>query len=168
MQPAHCFIPLLRRATVQVLLAVALLTTQQLGAQSAPVAAGTPAEQALRTVIAEYSQALARGEPAAVVRLFEADAVAMIQGSAAQTDIDAIRELYAGLFATMAFDLEFHVVEVRVLAPDWALVRTDSHGAVRLRLNGTAVRSFGHEFFLLHRGEADVWRIARYAASSVQ
>lgn len=149
------------------LLTAALLSARSPAAQSPDIPA-TANEVPLRAVIAEYGRALARGEPAAVVRLYEADAVAMIQGAAAQADIDAIRELYAGLFATMVFDLEFQVVEVRVLAPDWALVRTDSRGSVRLRLNGTAVRSFGHEFFLLHRGEADAWRIARYAASSAQ
>ncbi len=56
--------------------------------------------------------------------------------SSSQVGADAVQAAYEGVFSAINLDVAFDVVEIVLIAPDWAFARTNSVGTVTLQANG--------------------------------
>jgi uncharacterized protein (TIGR02246 family) len=122
-------------------------------------------EQAVASVLKTYERALNASDTAAVMKLYEPDGVFMAQNSPSSVGADAIRRAYDAVFAAIRLTVEFHIAEVRQLAPDWVLARTNSAGRVTVHATGESAPEGNQELFLFQRVGGD-WKIARYCFST--
>jgi uncharacterized protein (TIGR02246 family) len=128
------------------------------------VEAGPRAE--IAAVLKKYERALNASDAAGVVRLYTQDAVLMAPGAGPAVGIDAVAKAYAGIFQAIDIDLTFTIAEVKVVAADWAFLRSTSSGTVVDRASGAEVPSSNQELFVLHKIQGH-WKLARYSFSSV-
>lgn len=124
-----------------------------------------PDEQAVATVLKTYERALNASDTAAVMKLYAPDGVFMAQNSPSSVGADAIRRAYNAVFAAIRLTVEFHIAEVRQLAPDWVLARTNSAGRVTVHATGETAPEANQELFLFQKAGGD-WKIARYCFST--
>lgn len=124
-----------------------------------------PDEQAVATVLKTYERALNASDTAAVMKLYVPDGVFMAQNSPSSVGADAIRRAYDAVFAAIRLTVEFHIAEVRQLAPDWVLARTNSAGRVTVHATGETAPEANQELFLFQKVGGD-WKIARYCFST--
>jgi uncharacterized protein (TIGR02246 family) len=122
-------------------------------------------EQAVASVLKTYERALNASDTAAVMKLYEPDGVFMAQNSPSSVGADAIRRAYDAVFAAIRLTVEFHIAEVRQLAPDWVLARTNSAGRVTVHATGESAPEGNQELFLFQKVGGD-WKIARYCFST--
>jgi len=92
-------------------------------------------ENAVAAVLAAYQGALNQSSTDAVMRLYAPDGVFMPQHSPSSAGAHAVRKAYDAVFDTITLDVDFKVVEIRQIAPDWAFARTNSLRDLRLRLS---------------------------------
>jgi len=64
-----------------------------------------------------------------------------------------------------ALHVKFNIAEVVQMAPDWAFVRTNSAGTMKINATGATSDEANQELFIL-RKESGEWKIARYSFSS--
>jgi uncharacterized protein (TIGR02246 family) len=122
-------------------------------------------EQAVASVLKTYEHALNASDTAAVMKLYGPDGVFMAQNSPSSVGADAIRRAYDAVFAAIRLTVEFHIAEVRQLAPDWVLARTNSAGRVTVHATGESAAEGNQELFLFQKVGGD-WKIARYCFST--
>ena len=122
-------------------------------------------EQAVATVLKSYERALNASDTGAVMKLYTADAVFMPQNSPSAVGTDAVWRAYDAVFSAIRLRVEFKVAEVRQLAPDWVLARTNSAGQVTVRASGEKAPEANQELFLFQKVGGD-WKIARYCFST--
>ena len=103
---------------------------------------------------------------AEIVKLYTDDAVVLPPNMPSAVGLEAVRETYTGIFQAIDLDLTFEIAEVKVVAPDWAFLRSTSTGTIKILANGAEVPSSNHELFVLHRVRGQ-WKLARYSFSSV-
>ena len=65
------------------------------------------------------------------------------------------------MFAAITLTVEFEIAEIRQIAPDWVLARTNSTGRTRNNATGQEGPEANQELFLFQK-IAGAWRIARY------
>jgi uncharacterized protein (TIGR02246 family) len=121
---------------------------------------------AITGLLKRYEQALNASDVEGVVRLYADDAVLLAPGAPSAVSIDAVRAAYTGIFQAIDIDLTFDIAEVNVVSPDWAFLRSSSHGVATVLANGARTPSSNHELFVLHKSQGH-WKIARYSFSSV-
>ncbi|MEK8026848.1 YybH family protein [Pseudaquabacterium rugosum] len=133
---------------------------------TAQAAAPTP-EQAIRQTLTRYESALRAGDTPAIVKLYTADGVQMAPDAPAAVGHRAVQAAYDGTFKAITLDLRFDVDELRLLAPDAAVLRTHSAGTVQV--NGrpqTAGPAAFKELFLLKRQADGQWLFTHYSFST--
>jgi uncharacterized protein (TIGR02246 family) len=121
---------------------------------------------AIEKVLKSYEQALNAGDIEGVVRLYTDDAVLLAPGAPSAVGINAVRAAYTGIFQTIDVDLTFEIAEVNVVSPDWAFLRSTSHGVVTVLAGGAQIPSSNQELFVLHKSRGCCWKVARYSFSS--
>jgi uncharacterized protein (TIGR02246 family) len=122
-------------------------------------------EQAVAGVLRVYEHALNASDTAAVMRVYAPDGVFMAQNRPSCVGTDAVRQAYDAVFAAIRLNVEFRIAEVRQLAPDWVLARTNSTGRVMVLATGEAAPEANQELFVFNRIGGD-WKIARYCFST--
>ena len=122
-------------------------------------------EQAVAAVLARYGEAANRADAAAVAALWTDDGVLMAQNAPSQVGNAAVRAAYEGMFAAIRLDIAFTVAEVKLLAPDWALLRSNSAGTIRVLAPGLEIPEANQELFVFRRVDG-AWKIARYSFST--
>jgi uncharacterized protein (TIGR02246 family) len=132
-------------------------------AQSEPSLAAE--EEAIRRVMASYNDALNSGSTNAALALYAEDGVFMPPYSQSAVGKEAVRKAYDAVFAELKFDVKFTVVELVVMAPNWAYVRTNSAGVTGHASTGKTTAEANQELFIFRKGEDGQWRIARYSFS---
>jgi uncharacterized protein (TIGR02246 family) len=120
---------------------------------------------AIKEVLNSYQHALNNSDVDGVVRLFTDDAVVLAPNAPSAVGIDAVRATYTGIFQAIDIDLTFDVAEVNVVSPDWAFLRSTSHGTVTILANGAQIPGRSQELFVLHKSQGH-WKLARYSFSS--
>ena len=118
-------------------------------------------EEAVATVLETYQEALNGSNTNAVIQLYAPDAVFMPQNSPSSVGIDAVRTAYDAVFAAITLSVAFRIAEVRQLAADWVLARTNSAGTVTVHANGATIPEANQELFLFQK-IGGAWKIARY------
>jgi uncharacterized protein (TIGR02246 family) len=163
-----------RKMKTYVALTIAGLALQGISmaqAQSAPAAPFRSPNEAqqcaeIEDTIKGYERALNASDVGAVVRLFAEDAVLLAPEAPSAVGIKAVQEAYTGIFQAIDLDLTFKVAEVKLLSPEWAFLRSQSSGSIRILANGAQVPSGNQELFVLRKSQGH-WKIARYAFSTV-
>ncbi|MGI3902233.1 MAG: YybH family protein [Janthinobacterium lividum] len=122
-------------------------------------------EAAIRTTLAAYNAALNGGAVSAVLPLYTDDGICMAPFSPSSIGQAGLRKAYEGFFREVKFDVKFDILEVSVVAPDWAYVRTASAGATLHHSTGKSVSEANQELFVMRKGTDGQWRIARYSFS---
>jgi hypothetical protein len=61
--------------------------------------------------------------------------------------------------------VKFEIAEIRQLAADWILARTNSAGTVRINATGAVIPEANQELFLFQKVGA-AWKIGRYCFST--
>jgi len=120
----------------------------------------------IEAVLKSYEQALNANDVEGVAQLFTDDAVLLPPNAPSAVGIQAVRAAYTGIFQAIDLDLTFEIAEVKVVAPDWAFLRSTSKGTITVLANGAQVPSSNHELFVLHKTQGH-WKLARYTFSSV-
>lgn len=129
--------------------------------------AGIASVQAeVESAVAAYEKALNGSDTDKVVSLFMPDGVFMAPNNPSTVGSDAIRGAYTGIFQNIAFNTELSVDEITQIAPDWAIVRTNSNGSVTVKAINQQVPDANHELFAFQRSGDGKWKIARYCFST--
>jgi uncharacterized protein (TIGR02246 family) len=142
-------------------LAAAILV---LGSSSGAYAANSDQENIL-TVLKAYEQVLNASDVAGVLKLYTKDGVFMAQHNRSAVGIQQVEAAYTGAFQAIDLNVEFDIVEVEVIADDWAFARTNSTGTVTINATGDKFPEGNQELFVLQKIDGD-WKIARYAFST--
>ena len=134
------------------------------GSSSGAYAADSDRENIL-AVLKAYEQVLNASDVAGVLKLYTKDGVFMAQHNASAVGIHQVEAAYTGVFQAIDLNVEFDIVEVEVIADDWAFARTNSSGTTTINATGDKISEGNQELFILQKIDGD-WKIARYAFST--
>ncbi len=90
----------------------------------------------MAAVLNSYQDALNQSDTEAVMKLYAPDGVFMPQFSPSSVGIEAVRKAYDAVFHTITLKVKFNIAEVRQVAPDWAIARTNSAGTATVKATG--------------------------------
>jgi len=124
------------------------------------------ARAGIEGVLKSYERSLNASDVAGVVQLYTDDAVLLAPEAPSAVGIEAVRNAYTGIFQAIALNIAFEIAEVKLLSPEWAFLRSNSKGVVKILANGAQVPGSSQELFVLHKSQGR-WKIARYSFSSV-
>jgi uncharacterized protein (TIGR02246 family) len=122
-------------------------------------------EEAIAAVLANYQDALNGSSTDAVMKLYASDGVFMPQNFPSSVGADAVRKAYDAVFTAITLTVKFEIAEIRQIAPDWAIARTNSAGTVRVNATGGGGPEANQELFVFQKID-DAWKIARYCFST--
>jgi len=118
-------------------------------------------ETAVAATLKEYQTALNASDAEAALKLYAPDVVFMPEHSPASVGAAAVRKPYDAVFAAITLTVHFEIAELRQIAPDWALARTNSAGRTRNNATGVEGPEANQELFLFQKINGG-WKIARY------
>jgi uncharacterized protein (TIGR02246 family) len=118
-------------------------------------------ESAVAAVLKDYESALNGSDTEAALKLYAPDGVFMPQHSPSSVGAAAVRKAYEAVFAAITLTVEFNIAEIRQIAPDWVLARTNSAGTTKNHATGVEGPEANQELFLFQKIGA-AWKIARY------
>ena len=118
-------------------------------------------ETAVASLLKEYQTALNGSDTEAVLKLYAPDGVFMRQHSPASVGIPALHQAYDAVFTAITLTVEFEIAEIRQIAPDWVLARTNSAGHTQNNATGAEGPEANQELFLFQK-IGGAWKIARY------
>jgi uncharacterized protein (TIGR02246 family) len=122
-------------------------------------------EQAIAAVLAKYQDALNQSDTNAVMNLYASDGVFMPQHFPSSVGAAAVRRAYDAVFGSITLAVKFEVAEIKQIAPDWAIARTNSAGTVKVNATGRGGPEANQELFAFQK-ISDAWKIARYCFST--
>ncbi len=150
----------MKNQLIQTIAAAALI----LGSLSGAHAADSDQED-IQAVLKAYEQVLNASDVAGVLRLYTEDGVFMAQHNPSAVGIQQVEAAYTGAFQAIDLNVEFDIVEVEVIADDWAFARTNSSGTTTINATGDKIPEGNQELFVLQKIDG-AWKIARYAFST--
>lgn len=112
-----------------------------------------------------YEAALNASSVADALQLYTEDGVFMSPFSPSAVGIVAVQAAYEHVFSAIQLLVVFHIAEIVLLAPDWAVARTNSAGTCLVHATGTRTQEANQELFILRKSGA-TWKIARYSFST--
>ena len=122
-------------------------------------------EKAVGQVLQQYEGALNASSTAAVMALYAEDGVFMPQNFPSSIGAAAVKQAYDTVFGAIQLSVKFAVQEVKQLAPDWVMARTNSAGTVKVHASGATSAEANQELFLFEKVNGS-WKIARYSFST--
>jgi len=122
-------------------------------------------EQAVAGVLKKYEDALNRSDTDAAMELYASDAVFMPQHSPSSAGTAAVRKAYDAVFNAITLQVKFEIAEIKQLASDWVLARTNSAGKVKIHATGESGPEANQELFVFQKINGG-WKIARYCFST--
>ncbi len=112
-----------------------------------------------------YERVLNASDVAGVVKLYTKDGVFMSPNNPSAVGIHQVEAAYTGAFQAIDLNVNFDIVEVEVIAADWAFARTNSTGTITINATGDKFAEGNQELFVLQKIDGD-WKIARYGFST--
>ncbi len=112
-----------------------------------------------------YEQVLNASDVAGVVKLYTKDGVFMAQHNPSAVGVAAIEAAYGAVFKVIDLNVRFDIVEIEVIADDFAFARTNSSGTITINATGDKIAEGNQELFVLQKIDGN-WKIARYAFST--
>ena len=150
----------MKNQLIQTIAVAALILSSQSGAHA------TDLDKAqIEAVLKSYERVLNASDVDGVVRLYTEDGVFMAQHNPSAVGIQQVEAAYTAVFQAIDLNVEFDIVEVEVIADDWAFARTNSSGTTSINATGDEVAEGNQELFVLRKIGGD-WKIARYAFST--
>jgi uncharacterized protein (TIGR02246 family) len=122
-------------------------------------------EAGVRSTLAAYNDALNSGKTDLVLPLYTEDGVFMPPYSQSAVGLASVRRAYDAVFNELKFHVKFTIIEVILMAPAWAFVRTNSAGTTEHHSTGHTTAEANQELFILKKGDDGKWGIARYSFS---
>lgn len=119
----------------------------------------------IEDVVKSYERSLNSSDVAGVAQLYTDDAVLLPPNAPSAIGIDVVRATYTGIFQSISLSLTFDIAEVKLVSPEWAFLRSNSTGTIKILANGVQIPSSNHELFVLHKVQGR-WKFARYSFSS--
>ncbi len=119
----------------------------------------------IEAVLKTYESVLNAGDVDGVMKLYTKDGVFMAQHNPSAVGIEQVEAAYTAVFKVIDLNVEFDIVEVEVIADDWAFARTNSSGTTTINATGDKVPEGNQELFLMQKINGD-WKIARYGFST--
>ncbi len=119
----------------------------------------------IEAVLKGYERVLNASDVAGVVNLYTEDGVFMAQHNPSAVGIGQVEAAYTAAFQAIDLNVEFDIVEIEVIADDWAFARTNSSGTTTINATGDKVAEGNQELFVLHKIGGS-WKIARYGFST--
>ncbi len=119
----------------------------------------------IEVVLKGYERVLNASDVDGVVKLYTEDGVFMSQHNPSAVGIQQVKAAYTAAFEAIDLNVKFDIVEIEVIADDWAFVRSNSSGTTTINATGDKVAEGNQELFVMHK-IAGAWKIARYAFST--
>ncbi len=147
--------PLIQTVTMAALL---------LGSLSGAQAADSDKAQ-IEAALKAYEQVLNASDVDGVLKLYTQDGVFMAQHNPSAVGVQQVEAAYTAVFQAIDLNVEFDIVEIEVIADDWAFARSNSSGTTTINATGDKVAEGNQELFVLQKIDGD-WKIARYGFST--
>ncbi len=112
-----------------------------------------------------YEQVLNASDVDGILKLYTEDGVFMSPNNPSAVGIQQVEAAYTGAFQAIDLNVEFDIVEIEVIADDWAFARTNSSGTTTINATGDKVAEGNQELFVMQKIDGN-WKIARYAFST--
>ncbi len=122
--------------------------------------------QSIHAVLKTYEQVLNASDVAGVLNLYTQDGVFMAQHNPSSVGIDAIEVAYEAAFKAIDLNVTFDIIEIEVVADDWAFARTNSAGTTTINATGDKIAEGNQELFVFQKTDDGEWKIARYGFST--
>ncbi len=119
----------------------------------------------IEAVLKSYERVLNASDVDGILKLYTEDSVFMAQHNPSAVGIKQVEAAYTAALQAIDLDVEFDIVEIEVIADDWAFARTNSSGTTTINATGDQVNEGNQELFVLKKID-DNWKIARYCFSS--
>ncbi len=150
----------MKNQLIQTIAVAALL----LGSLSGAQAADSDKAQ-IKAALKSYERVLNASDVDGVLKLYTKDGVFMSQHNPPAVGIQQVKAAYTAAFQAIDLNVEFDIVEIEVIADDWAYVRSNSSGTTTINATGDKVAEGNQELFVMQKIDGD-WKIARYAFST--
>ncbi len=145
---------------IQTVVAAALL----LGLLSGAHAADSDIAE-IEALLEGYERVLNTSDVDGVLTLYTEDGVFMAQHNPSAVGRKQVEAAYTAAFQAIDLNVEFDIVEIEVIADDWAFARTNSSGTTTINATGDKIAEGNQELFVLQKIDGD-WKIARYGFST--
>ncbi len=89
----------------------------------------------------------------------------MSQHNPSAVGIQQVEAAYTAAFQAIDLNVEFDIVEIEVIADDWAFVRSNSSGTTTINATGDKFPEGNQELFVMQKIDGDC-KSARYAFST--
>ncbi len=122
-------------------------------------------QENIHAVLKAYEQVLNASDVAGVLKLYTKDGVFMAQHNPSAVGVAAIEAAYGAVFKVIDLNVRFDIVEIEVIADDFAFARTNSSGTTTINATGDKIAEGNQELFVLQKIDGN-WKIARYAFST--
>ena len=123
-------------------------------------------EAAIGSVMSSYEAALNASNTDAVMPLYAEDGVFMAPNNQSAVGKAAVRRAYDAVFKAIMLKVKFTIVELVVISPQWAFVRTNSAGTQKVNATGATSAEANQELFIFKKSDDGRWQIARYSFST--
>lgn len=121
---------------------------------------------AITALLHAYGTALANCSTEEVLSLYTEDGVFMPPHFSASVGTEALRASYNRVFSSIKLVIDFDILEIVNMSPEWAFARTTAAGTKIFLKGGEEIHS-NQELFVLQK-VAGEWKIARYCFSSMK
>ena len=135
-----------------------------LGSLSGAQAADSDKAQ-IEATLKGYERVLNASDVGGVVKLYTEDGVFMTPNNPSAVGIEQVEAAYTAAFQAIDLNVEFDIVEIEVIADDWAFARSNSSGTTTINATGDKIPESNQELFVLQKVDGD-WKIVRYAFST--
>jgi uncharacterized protein (TIGR02246 family) len=143
-------------AAASLFASAAFAAQAQTSAETAPISA----------TVTSYEVAMNASNTDALIALYAEDGVLMPPYSHSVVGKAAVREAHVAGSKVFAPHVKFKIAQVVQMAPDWAFVRTNSAGTMKINATGATSDEANQELFILRKNAGGEWKIARYSFSS--
>jgi uncharacterized protein (TIGR02246 family) len=122
-------------------------------------------EAQIEAVLKGYERVLNASDVEGVVKLYTEDGVFMAQHNPSAVGVQQVEAAYTAVFQAIDLNVEFDIIEIEVIADDWAFARTNSAGTTTILATGDKIAERDQELFVLQKIDGN-WKIARYSFST--
>ncbi len=148
------------------LAATSLIASAAFAAQAQTSAESSAEKATISATVTSYEAAMNASDTDALIALYAEDGVLMPPYTHSVVGKAAVREAYVAGSKVFALHVKFNIAEVVQMAPDWAFVRTNSAGTMKIKATGAISDEANQELFVLRKEAGREWKIARYSFSN--
>jgi uncharacterized protein (TIGR02246 family) len=148
------------------LAAASLFASTAFAAQAQTSAEGSAETAAISAAVTSYEGAMNASNTDALIALYAEDGVLMPPYTHSVVGKAAVREAYVAGSKVFVLHVKFNIAEIVQMAPDWAFVRTNSAGTMKINATGITSDEENQELFIFRKNAGGEWKIARYSFSS--